>query len=157
VHQAARPCRPEGSEHRHVVRWSLHATETNVVTDRQLVVGEDLEQHIDPPAEHVGVYIAKVDAAQTDAAALRVVEAQEQLLQGALPCAVLTDQRHQLPRPDLEAEAVEGGFRGVRIREPDVVELPPEAERPGTLGPTSRRGGIPPAKRARSPRRRRAR
>ncbi len=87
----------------------------HVLADRQLVAGVVLEQHADPVAQHFGVDGLDVDAADAHRALVGVVEAQQQLDQRALPCAVLADQRDQLAVADVQIQALHRRLGPARV------------------------------------------
>ena len=66
--------------------------------------------------------LAKVEAVEQDAAALRVVEARQQARDGALARAGRSDERERLARSDVQIEPVEHGVVAL-VPEPNPCQL----------------------------------
>src|SRR5262249_59758870 len=89
---------------------------------RQLEWDEVLEDRRQPRSPGVEVELAEIDAVDLDGAGLRVIKPAEQLRQGRLAGAVLTDDGQRRAGGDGQVEALEHRTARRRVGEGDVVE-----------------------------------
>ena len=81
--------------------------EPDVLTCRELVAHEVLEDHRDPAAQLVGVTAGQLPPIPGDRPRRGVIETAEQLYERGLARPVLADERHRLPACDLHRDPLE--------------------------------------------------
>ena len=117
------------------MRWLIaagrDASDRDIVARREVVAHEILEDDADAAAQVLDVVFAEVMTVEQYTALVRVVQAGQQLHQRGLARAVLADQRHDLPRPEREAQMAHRPVRGAGIDETDILEDETLAQRPG--------------------------
>jgi hypothetical protein len=117
----------------------LHPAERDVVRGGQVEPLEVLEDHRNLPAQRVGVHGGHVQPVPADLAAIRAVEAGQQLGQRGLARPVLADEGDDLSGRHLQRHAGQRGLVAGRVRERHVRDGHPakaggrRAARPGLL------------------------